>query len=670
MLDVQSIRKDFPILDHKIYDKPLIYFDNGATTQKPRCVVEKIESGYYNVNANIHRGVHFLSQAATEAHEDARKTVQQFLNARSSNEIIFTRGTTEAINLIASSFTDECMSAGDEVIVSVMEHHSNIVPWQIQAARKGITLKVIPMNEKGELCMDTFRSLFSERTKLVSVTHVSNVLGTINPVKEIIEEAHNHEVPVLIDGAQAVPHLKVDVQDLDAEFYVFSGHKIYGPTGIGVLYGKEEWLDKLPPYQGGGEMIASVSFEKTTFNELPFKFEAGTPDYIGSTALAEALRYVGRLGMGNIAAYEDELLRYATDKLNAIDGMRIFGQAAHKGAVLSFLVGNIHHYDMGMLLDRLGIAVRTGHHCAQPLMQDLGIEGTVRASFSFYNTKEEIDAFAAGIERVRKMKKESRKSRKWGAACVALAGFLLFLCILQFFHIDSLLTRTGLGLAIAALLYLAYSLFRHRKTEVEQVVTEPEEQAIRRQQWNVDRLKQELGQKQTVLSNLQSEYEELCISMTEKDHLQEELDALSLAGETIQSLSVQMQSRIGDRLKQQMSKTLSSLTNGRYLQVNMDENLRIGLHTADEYVPLEQVSRGTIEQAYFALRMAAMDVLCGEEELPVILDESFAFYDENRLKETLKWLAENRTQVLLFTCQKREEEALSEMGIPYRKIVL
>ena len=321
MLDVQSIRKDFPILDHKIYDKPLIYFDNGATTQKPRCVVEKIESGYYNVNANIHRGVHFLSQAATEAHEDARKTVQQFLNARSSNEIIFTRGTTEAINLIASSFTDECMSAGDEVIVSVMEHHSNIVPWQIQAARKGITLKVIPMNEKGELCMDTFRSLFSERTKLVSVTHVSNVLGTINPVKEITEEAHNHEVPVLIDGAQAVPHLKVDVQDLDAEFYVFSGHKIYGPTGIGVLYGKEEWLDKLPPYQGGGEMIASVSFEKTTFNELPFKFEAGTPDYIGSTALAEALRYVGRLGMDNIAAYEDELLRYATDKLNAIDGM-------------------------------------------------------------------------------------------------------------------------------------------------------------------------------------------------------------------------------------------------------------------------------------------------------------------------------------------------------------
>lgn len=403
MLDIQAIRKDFPILEHKIYDKPLIYFDNGATTQKPRCVVEKIENGYYNVNANIHRGVHFLSQAATEAHEEARRTVQQFLNARSSHEIIFTRGTTEAINLIASSFTDACLSAGDEVIVSAMEHHSNIVPWQLQAARKGITLKVIPIDEKGELRMDVYRELFSERTKLVSVMHVSNVLGTVNPVKEIIDIAHRHDVPVLIDGAQAVPHMKVDVQDLDAEFYVFSGHKIYGPTGIGVLYGKEEWLEKLPPYQGGGEMIASVSFEKTTFGELPFKFEAGTPDYIGSTALAEAVRYVGRLGMDNIAAYEHELLGYATEKLNAIDGMRIFGQAAEKSGVLSFLVGDIHHYDMGMLLDRLGIAVRTGHHCAQPLMQVLGVEGTVRASFAFYNTKEEIDAFAAGIERVRKM---------------------------------------------------------------------------------------------------------------------------------------------------------------------------------------------------------------------------------------------------------------------------
>lgn len=403
MLDIQAIRKDFPILEHKIYDKPLIYFDNGATTQKPRCVVEKIENGYYNVNANIHRGVHFLSQAATEAHEEARRTVQQFLNARSSSEIIFTRGTTEAINLVASSFTDACLSPGDEVIISAMEHHSNIVPWQLQAARKGITLKVIPIDEKGELRLDAYRTLFSERTKLVSVMHVSNVLGTVNPVKEIIDIAHQHDVPVLIDGAQAVPHLKVDVQDLDAEFYVFSGHKIYGPTGIGVLYGKEEWLDKLPPYQGGGEMIASVSFEKTTFGDLPFKFEAGTPDYIGSTALAEALRYVDRLGIDNIAAYEHELLGYATDKLNAIEGMRIFGQAAEKSGVLSFLVGDIHHYDMGMLLDRLGIAVRTGHHCAQPLMQVLGVEGTVRASFAFYNTKEEIDTFAAAIERVRKM---------------------------------------------------------------------------------------------------------------------------------------------------------------------------------------------------------------------------------------------------------------------------
>ena len=403
MFDVQSIRKDFPILGHTIYNKPLVYFDNGATTQKPRCVVEKLEDGYYNVNANIHRGVHFLSQAATEAHEEARQTVQHFLNARSSHEIIFTRGTTESINLIASSFTDACMSAGDEVIVSVMEHHSNIVPWQIQAARKGITLKVIPMNEQGELQLDAYQQLFTERTRLVSVAHVSNVLGTVNPVEEIVRIAHEHDVPVLVDGAQSVPHMAVDVQQLDCEFYVFSGHKVYGPTGIGVLYGKEEWLDRLPPYQGGGEMIATVSFEKTTFNELPFKFEAGTPDFIGSTALAEALRYVQAIGMDQIAAYEQELLQYATERLSAIEGMRIFGQAAEKGAVLSFLVGQIHHYDMGMLLDRLGIAVRTGHHCAQPLMQALGIEGTVRASFSFYNTKEEIDVLAAGIERVRKM---------------------------------------------------------------------------------------------------------------------------------------------------------------------------------------------------------------------------------------------------------------------------
>ena len=402
-MDLQKIRADFPILSREVYGKPLVYFDNGATTQKPRQVVDAITDEYYSVNANVHRGVHFLSQQATELHEASRETVRKFIHAGSTNEIIFTRGTTESINLFVSSFGEEFMQEGDEVILSVMEHHSNIVPWQLLAAKRGIAIKVIPMNDRGELLLDEYKQLFSERTKIVSVAHVSNVLGTVNPVKEMIRYAHGQGVPVLVDGAQSIPHMPVDVQDLDAEFYVFSGHKIYGPTGIGVLYGKEEWLDKLPPYQGGGEMIASVSFEKTTFNELPFKFEAGTPDYIGSTALAEALRYVGRLGMDNIAAYEDELLRYATDKLNAIDGMRIFGQAAHKGAVLSFLVGNIHHYDMGMLLDRLGIAVRTGHHCAQPLMQDLGIEGTVRASFSFYNTKEEIDDFAAGIERVRKM---------------------------------------------------------------------------------------------------------------------------------------------------------------------------------------------------------------------------------------------------------------------------
>lgn len=403
MLDAQTLRKDFPILSHQVYGKPLIYFDNSATTQKPRCVIEKIENSYYNVNANIHRGVHFLSQAATEAHEEARQAIQQFLNARSSNEIIFTRGTTESINLIASSFTDECVSPGDEIIVSVMEHHSNIVPWQIEAAKKDISIKVIPMNDNGELLLDEYEKLFSNKTKLVSVAHVSNVLGTINPIKEIIRIAHEHDVPVMVDGAQAVPHMKVDVQDLDAEFYAFSGHKIYGPTGIGVLYGKEEWLEKLPPYQGGGEMISSVSFEKTVFNELPFKFEAGTPDFIGSTALAEALRYVENIGMDNIAAYENDLLDYATRRLETIDGVRIFGKVPNKGAVLSFLVGNIHHYDMGMLLDRLGIAVRTGHHCAQPLMQRLGIEGAIRASFSFYNTHDEVDVFIDGLKRVIQM---------------------------------------------------------------------------------------------------------------------------------------------------------------------------------------------------------------------------------------------------------------------------
>ena len=403
MLDIQTIREDFPILSHQVYGKPLVYLDNAATTQKPRCVVEKIEKGYYNVNANIHRGVHFLSQEATEAHEEARQTVQRFLNARSSDEIVFTRGTTESINLVASSFTDECMSAGDEVILSVMEHHSNIVPWQIQAAKKGITIRVIPMNDRGELLLDEYKKLFTERTRLVAVSHVSNVLGTVNPVKEIIAIAHEQGVPVLIDGAQSTPHMKVDVQDLDVEFYVFSGHKIYGPTGIGVLYGKEEWLDRLPPYQGGGEMISSVSFEKTVFGELPFKFEAGTPDYVGSTALAKALDYVSAIGMDRIAGYEQDLTAYAINRLREIPGMHIFGNASERGGVISFLVGQIHPFDMGTLLDRLGIAVRTGHHCAEPLMKRLGIEGTVRISIGLYNTKEEVDELVKGIERVCKM---------------------------------------------------------------------------------------------------------------------------------------------------------------------------------------------------------------------------------------------------------------------------
>ena len=401
--DVQKIREDFPILSRSVYNKPLIYLDNGATTQKPRQVVESITDEYYSVNANVHRGVHFLSQQATNLHEASRETVRKFINARSISEIVFTRGTTESINLVASTFADSQMKEGDEVIVSVMEHHSNIVSWQLQAARKGIVLKVIPMNDRGELLLDEYEKLFSPRTRLVSVAHVSNVLGTINPVKEMIATAHAHGVPVLIDGAQSIPHMPIDVQDLDADFYVFSGHKVYGPTGIGVLYGKETWLDKLPPYQGGGEMIKNVSFEHTTFNELPFKFEAGTPDYIGSTALAKALDYVSAIGMDKIAAYEHELTVYAMNRLKEIPGMRIFGEAEHKGGVISFLVGNIHHFDMGTLLDRLGIAVRTGHHCAEPLMRRMGIEGTVRASLGLYNTKEEIDALAAGIERVSRM---------------------------------------------------------------------------------------------------------------------------------------------------------------------------------------------------------------------------------------------------------------------------
>lgn len=403
MYDVNKIREDFPILSRTVYGKPLVYLDNGATTQKPRCVVDAIVEEYYSVNANVHRGVHFLSQQATNLHEASRETVRRFINAGSTNEIVFTRGTTESINLVASSFVESQMKEGDEVIVSVMEHHSNIVSWQLQAMRKGIVLKVIPMNDRGELLLNEYEKLFSPRTRLVSVAHVSNVLGTINPVKRIIEVAHAHQVPVLIDGAQGIPHMPVDVQDLDADFYVFSGHKIYGPTGVGVLYGKENWLDKLPPYQGGGEMIQNVSFEKTTFNQLPFKFEAGTPDYIGTTALAKALDYVSAIGMDQIAAYEHELTVYAMQRLKEIPDMRIFGEAAHKGGVISFLVGNIHHFDMGTLLDRLGIAVRTGHHCAEPLMRRLGIEGTVRASFGIYNTKEEVDALVAGIERVSRM---------------------------------------------------------------------------------------------------------------------------------------------------------------------------------------------------------------------------------------------------------------------------
>lgn len=403
MYDIQKIREDFPILSRTVYGKPLIYLDNGATTQKPKCVVDAIVDEYYSVNANVHRGVHFLSQQATNLHEASRETVRKFINARSTSEIIFTRGTTESINLVASSFTDAFMKEGDEVIVSVMEHHSNIVSWQIQALRKGIVLKVIPMNDRGELLIDEYEKLFTPRTKLVSVAHVSNVLGTINPVKQIASIAHAHNVPVLIDGAQGIPHMKVDVQDIDADFYVFSAHKIYGPTGIGVLYGKEDLLDKMPPYQGGGEMIKNVSFEGTTFNELPFKFEAGTPDYVGSTAMAKALDYVSAIGMDNIAAHEHELIMYAMQRMKEIPGMRIFGEAEHKGGVISFLVGDIHHFDMGTLLDRLGIAVRTGHHCAEPLMHRLGIEGTVRASFGMYNTKEEVDALVAGIERVSKM---------------------------------------------------------------------------------------------------------------------------------------------------------------------------------------------------------------------------------------------------------------------------
>ena len=404
MYDITKVRESFPILSRTVYGKPLVYLDNGATTQKPLCVLDAMREEYLNVNANVHRGVHWMSQQATDLHEAARETVRKFINARSTTEIVFTRGTTESLNLVASSFVEGCMKEGDEVIVSTMEHHSNIVPWQLHAQRKGIVLKVIPMTDEGELQLEEYEKLFTERTKLVSVTQVSNVLGTVNPVKEMIRIAHEHGVPVVVDGAQSVPHFAVDVQDLDCDFLAFSGHKVYGPTGVGVLYGKEEWLDRLPPYQGGGEMIERVSFEKTTFERPPLKFEAGTPDYIATHGLATALDYVTSLGMDNILAHEQDLTRYALQQLREIEGMHIYGHRNDSGdAVISFNVGDIHHMDLGTLLDQLGIAVRTGHHCAQPLMDRLGILGTVRASFGLYNTREEVDALVAGIKRIAMM---------------------------------------------------------------------------------------------------------------------------------------------------------------------------------------------------------------------------------------------------------------------------
>lgn len=403
MYNISSIRQDFPILSRKVYDKPLIYLDNAATTQKPLCVLDAMRDEYLNVNANVHRGVHWMSQQATELHEAARETVRRFINARSAAEVVFTRGTTEGLNLIASTYCQAFMREGDEVIVSAMEHHSNIVPWQLQAQQRGIVLKVIPMTDAGELMLDEYEKLFTNKTKLVSLTQVSNVLGTVNPVKQMTATAHAHGVPVVIDGAQSAPHFKVDMQDIDCDFFVFSGHKAYGPTGIGVLYGKEEWLDRLPPYQGGGEMISHVSFDKVSFERPPLKFEAGTPDYIATHGLAVALDYLSSLGMDNIAKHEHELTAYALERMQTIPGMRIFGEAAHRDAVISFQVGHIHHMDMGTLLDRLGIAIRTGHHCAQPLMQRLGVLGTARASFALYNTREEVDQLVAGIERVSRM---------------------------------------------------------------------------------------------------------------------------------------------------------------------------------------------------------------------------------------------------------------------------
>ena len=403
MLNIEEIRKDFPILSRTVYNRPLVYLDNAATTQKPRAVVEAMTEEYYSVNANVHRGVHYLSQQATELHEQARANVQKFINARSEAEIIFTRGTTESLNLVAFSFGEAFLKEGDEVLVSVMEHHSNIVPWQMLRERKGIVLKVIPMTDEGEIDLEAYKNLFSPRTRLVCIAHVSNVLGTVNPVKEITAIAHAHGAKVLVDGAQSVPHRRVDVQDIDCDFLTFSGHKIYGPTGIGVLYGREELLEKMPPYQGGGEMIARVSFEKTTYERLPFKFEAGTPDFVGSHALAVALDYVRGIGQDIIAAHEAALTCYAMEQMSLIPGMKIYGTAREKEAVISFNVGDIHPLDLGTLLDRLGIAIRTGHHCAQPLMARCGVESMARASFALYNTRAEVDALVAGIDRVRKM---------------------------------------------------------------------------------------------------------------------------------------------------------------------------------------------------------------------------------------------------------------------------
>ena len=409
MYDVQKIREDFPILQREVYGKPLVYLDNAATTQKPLSVLDAMRDEYLNVNANVHRGVHYLSQQATDLHEAAREKVRQFINAQKTEEIVFTRGTTEAINLVASSFCEGQMQPGDEVLVTEMEHHSNIVSWQLQAQKHGIVVKHLPITDDGKLCLDNVEAYLTEKTKLLSIAHVSNVLGTVNPVEQIIKIAHEHGIPVLVDGAQSAPHMKIDVQAMDCDFFAFSGHKMYGPTGIGVLYGKEEWLEKLPPYQGGGEMIDKVTWEKTTFERLPFKFEAGTPDYVATHGLAKAIEYMEFIGLDAIQQHEQELTRYCMEQLQSIDGMTIYGPSvindsiADKDAVVSFNVGNIHHLDMGTLLDHLGIAVRTGHHCAQPLMDRLGISGTVRASFALYNTKEEIDTLVAGIRRVSQM---------------------------------------------------------------------------------------------------------------------------------------------------------------------------------------------------------------------------------------------------------------------------